>query len=156
MGAVSCDHVNHTSAADFRALADAGTVAVTFPGFDFIVNHASPTSMQAVRDSGVTLALGTDQCPVCWLESMQVAAALGCRINRMTPEESLRGATIHAAAALGLDHRIGSLEPGKQADIVILDVPSFEQAAFRFATNSVAKVIKKGRVVVDRALAQPG
>jgi imidazolonepropionase len=156
MGAVSCDHVNHTSAADFRALADAGTVAVTFPGFDFIVNHASPTSMQAVRDSGVTLALGTDQCPVCWLESMQVAAALGCRINRMTPEESLRGATIHAAAALGLDHRIGSLEPGKQADIVILDVPSFEQAAFRFATNSVAKVIKKGRVVVDRESAQPG
>ncbi|MBK8526147.1 MAG: imidazolonepropionase [Rubrivivax sp.] len=155
MGAVSCDHVNHTTTADFRALADAGTVAVTFPGFDFIVNHSSPTSIQAVRDSGVTLALGTDQCPVCWLESMQLAVALGCRINRMTPEESLRGATIHAAAALGLAHRIGSLEPGKQADIVILDVPSFEQAAFRFATNSVAKVIKKGRVVVDRGAAAP-
>lgn len=156
MGAVSCDHVNHTNEADFRALADAGTVAVTFPGFDFIVNHASPTDIRAVRNSGVTLALGTDLCPVCWLESMQVAAALGCRINRMTPEESLRGATIHAAAAIGLDERIGSLEPGKQADIVILAVSSFEQAAFRFATNSVAKVIKKGRVVVDHEAVRPG
>lgn len=154
MGAVSCDHVNHTTEADFRALADAGTVAVTFPGFDFIINHSSPTNMQVVRNSGVTLALGTDLCPVCWLESMQVAVALGCRINRMTPEESLRGATIHAAAALGLADRIGSLDPGKQADIVILDVPSFEQAAFRFGTNSVAKVIKKGHVVVDRKPAQ--
>ncbi|MCC7041811.1 MAG: imidazolonepropionase [Burkholderiales bacterium] len=150
MGAASCDHVNHTTVEDFRALAAAGTVAVTFPGFDFIVNHRSPTNINAVRASGVTLAVGTDQCPVCWLESMQVATALGCRINRMTPEEALRGGTIHAAMALGLHHRLGSLEPGKQADLVILDVPSFEQAAFRFATNCVAKVIKKGRVVVDR------
>lgn len=150
MSAVSVDHVNFTTADDFRALAQAGTVAVTFPGFDFLYHHHAPLDIDRVRDSGVTLAIGTDLCPVCHLESMQLASSFGVRVNRMTPAEALRAATIHAAAAIGRAERIGSLEPGKQADVVILGVPCFEQAAFRFGTNNVRMVLKKGRVVVDR------
>lgn len=149
MGAVSVDHVNYTTLDDFRALAAAGTVAVTFPGFDYIVDHPARTDIRAARETGVTVAVGTDLCPVCWLESMQLASAIGCRSNRMTPAEALRAATINAAMAIGRAEKIGSLVPGKQADIVVLDVPSYEHAMFRFGVNSVAKVIKKGRLVVN-------
>lgn len=151
MRATSVDHVNYTTRDDFRALATAGTVAVTFPGFDHIVAHPARTDIEAVRESGVTLAIGTDLCPVCWLESMQLASSFGCRSNRMSPQEALRASTINAAKAIDRAHEIGSIEPGKQADLVILDVPSYEQAMFRFGVNSVAKVIKKGRLVVDRS-----
>jgi imidazolonepropionase len=152
MRAVSVDHVNYTSLQDMQALAAAGTVAVTFPGFDFVMEHARPFDMSKARQAQLTVALGTDLCPVCWMESMQTTGSFACRMNRMTAEEALLGSTIHAARALGRADRIGSIAEGKQADLLILDVPSYEQATFRFGVNSVAKVFKKGLLVVDNTL----
>ena len=152
MGAVSVDHVNYTSLQDMRALAAAGTVAVTFPGFDFVVRHARPFDMREARKAQLTVALGTDLCPVCWMESMQTTGSFACRMNRMTAAEALLGSTLHAAAALGRADRIGSIAAGKQADLLILNVPSFEQATFRFGVNSVAKVFKKGSLAVDNSI----
>lgn len=153
LGAVSVDHLNFTRRGDMRRLAEAGVAAVVLPGFDMIYGHARPIDARAMVEEGVTIALATDQCPVCWAESMQFVNVAACRLAHFTPAQSLRAATLGAATALGLQGEIGSLEPGKRADIVILDMPRFEHLAFRVDVNSVATVIVRGDVVVDRTAA---
>ncbi len=77
---------------------------------------------------------------------MQFAMALACRYLRLTPAQAIAAATINAAAAIGRADRIGSLEPGKQADLLVLSVPDYRHLGYRFGTNLVQTVIKKGRV----------
>ena len=98
---------------------------------------------------GVPVALGSDLNPgTCWCESMPFIIALACRYLHLTPAEAIVAATRHAAYASGVGDRVGSLEVGKQADIVILDLPDYRHLAYRFGTNPVQTVIKAGRVVV--------
>lgn len=158
MRAVSIDHGNMLSDADLRILANAGTVVACFPGFDFAVAHPRPINGRRIICSGVTLAVGTDLCPVCWHLSQQMTMGFACRLSALTPEEALLGVTLNAAKAIGRADRIGSLEPGKQADIVIFDVPDHRQLAFRFGSNSARIVIKRGRVLFSRTAdrGQPG
>jgi imidazolonepropionase len=77
---------------------------------------------------------------------MQFAIALACRNLRLTPAQAIVAATINAAAAIGRAKRIGSLEPGKQADLIILSVSDYRHIGYRFGGNLVQTVIKKGRV----------
>ena len=77
-----------------------------------------------------------------------------CRLSGLTPEQALLGVTLKAAKAIRRDDRIGSITPGKQADLAIFDVADYRQIAFRFGANSVRWVIKKGRILVDRAVDQ--
>lgn len=153
MGAASVDHGNMLTDADLRALADAGTSVAFFPGFDFAIGHRHPVNARRFICSGVNVAVGTDLCPVCWHLSQQASMGFACRLSGLTPEEALLGVTLNAAKAIRRADRIGSLTPGKQADVVIFDVPDFRQLAFRFGANSAAWVIKKGRVLVDGTLA---
>lgn len=78
---------------------------------------------------------------------MQFAIALACRYMQLTPAQAIAAATINAAAAIRRADRVGSLEPGKQADILILDVPDYRHLGYRFGTNLVSRVIKNGIVV---------
>jgi imidazolonepropionase len=78
---------------------------------------------------------------------MQFAIALACRALRLTPAQAVAAATVNAAAAVGRQDRVGSLEPGKQADLLILDTPDYRHLGYRFGTNLVRTVIKAGRVV---------
>lgn len=149
MGAASVDHGNMLSDGDLRALADAGTSVAVFPGFDWAIGHRHPVDARRFRCAGVEVALGTDLCPVCWHLSQQTSMGFACRLSGLGPQEALLGVTLRAARAIRRDHRIGSLTPGKQADIVIFDVPDYRQLAFRFGSNAAAWVIKKGRVLVD-------
>lgn len=151
MNAVSIDHGNMLSDDDLRALADAGTVVAYFPGFDFAVAHPHPVNGRRLICSGVTLAVGTDLCPVCWHLSQQMTMGFACRLSALTPEEALLGVTLNAAKAIRRADRIGSLEPGKQADIVVFDVPDHRQLAFRLGSNSARTVIKQGRVLFERS-----
>jgi imidazolonepropionase len=81
---------------------------------------------------------------------MQLVIAFACYFLRLTPAEAITAATINAAHAIKKAHEVGSLEVGKKADVVVLDVPNHKFLGYRFGVNLVDKVIKNGRVVVDR------
>ena len=147
LGAVSADHLVAASSTDIAALAASDTVAVALPNTPFGLAEPRYTPAQAILDAGGILAIATDLNPgTAWCESMQFAIALACRYMRLTPAQAIAAATINAAAAIGRAGRIGSLEPGKQADMLILSVPDYRHLGYRFGTNLVRTVIKKGQV----------
>jgi len=146
LGVVSADHLNYTDRPSMQKLAERGVVGVVMPGLDFAVGHPRPFDARALLAEGVTLALATDLCPGCWLESMQLVMQLACRLYRFSPAEALYAATAGAARSLALDHDRGSLEPGKLADIQIWDLPSFEDVIYRLGNNAVETIIKRGKV----------
>jgi imidazolonepropionase len=146
LGAVSADHLNYTDRASMQKLAEAGVVGVVMPGLDFAVGHPRPFDARALLAEGMTLALATDLCPGCWLESMQLVMQLACRLYQFSPAEALYAATVGAARSLALGHDRGSLEPGKLADIQIWDLPTFEDVIYRLGNNAVEMVIKRGKV----------
>jgi imidazolonepropionase len=101
-------------------------------------------------DSGVPIALGSDFNPSCWIENMQLVIALACHFMKLTSAEAIVASTINAAHAIGRAGEIGSLEVGKKGDVAILDVPNHKFLGYSFGSNLVDKVIKNGRMVVDR------
>jgi imidazolonepropionase len=151
LGAVSADHLVHTPPEDIEALGRSNTVAVALPCTPFGLSESRYTPAQALLEAGAILAIATDLNPgTAWCESMQFAIALACRHLRLTPAQAIACATINAAAAISRADRVGSLEPGKQADLLILDAPDFRHLGYRFGTNLVAAVMKNGRWVMGR------
>jgi imidazolonepropionase len=147
MGAASADHLVATSSADIAALAASDTVAVALPCTPFGLAEAHYTPAHAILEAGGLLAIASDLNPgTAWCESMQFALALACRYLRLTPAQAIAAATINAAAAIRRADQIGSLEPGKQADLLILNVSDYRHLGYRFGTNLVQTVIKKGKV----------
>jgi imidazolonepropionase len=144
---VSADHLNYTDRRSMRALSQANVIGVVMPALDFAVAHPRPFDARAMLDEGMTLALATDLCPGCWVESMQVVMQLACRLYALSPEEALLASTLGAAAALELDGDRGSIEPGKLADLQLWDLPAFEDVIYRIGHNAVVMVIKRGKVV---------
>jgi len=142
---ISADHLNYTDRASMRRLAEAGVVGVVMPALDFAVAHPQPFNARAMLAEGMALALATDLCPACWIESMQLVMQLACRLYRLSPAEALYAATGGAARALGLEHDRGSIEPGKLADLQIWDVRSFEDVIYHLGNNAVETVIKRGK-----------
>ncbi|HZK49533.1 MAG TPA: amidohydrolase family protein, partial [Thermoleophilia bacterium] len=155
MGAVSVDHLNYTPRPVVRRLAEAGVVGVIMPALDFAVRHPRPFDARAMIEEGMTLALATDLCPACWVESQQFVMALACRNYAMSPAEALWAATRGGALALGMRDR-GVLAAGCLADIQIWGVPTFEHVIYRLGGNVVDQVLKRGRVVVDRGASVGG
>jgi len=149
VGAVSVDHLNFTPTAEVEKLAAAGIVGVYMPCLDYAVRHRRPVDARTLADAGLELALATDLCPSCWTTSMQLVVAMACRSGGLSVAEALRAATYGAARSLGREDRIGSLEVGKQADLLVLDVSRHEDIAYRLGRNSVATVVKSGSVVKE-------
>ena len=150
MRMLSADHLNYTTRAQMEKLAQAGVIGVIMPGLDFAVRHPRPFDARAMIEEGMTLALATDICPACWVESMQFVMMLACRLYRLSPEEALLASTLNAARALRLDRDRGSLEPGKLADIQIWNVPTFEEVIYQLGNNAVEVVIKRGKIEVQQ------
>jgi imidazolonepropionase len=147
LGAVSADHLVATSAEDIRALGESDTVAVALPGTPFGLGEEKYTPAGAIIGAGGILALASDLNPgTTYCESMQMMIAIACRYMRLTPAQAIAAATINGAAAIGWAGRVGSLEAGKQADVLVLDVPDYRQLGYRYGTNLVCTVIKKGVV----------
>jgi imidazolonepropionase len=148
LDALSADHLVSTPESDIKALGGGKTVAVGLPGTPFGLGQSHYTPARAIIQAGGALALATDCNPgTSWCESMQFVMALGCRYMRVTPAEALAAATINAAFAIGVSDQVGSLETGKQADMLILDVPDYRHLAYRFGGNLVRTVIKSGKVL---------
>ena len=146
LGAVSADHLVKTSDADITALARSQTAAVALPCTPFGLAEMHYTPAQKILDAGGLLAIATDLNPgTAWCESMQFAIALACRYMKLTPAQAIAAATINAADAIGRAERIGSLHPGKQADLLLLSVADYRHLGYRFGTNLVSMVVKKGQ-----------
>jgi imidazolonepropionase len=147
LGAVSADHLVRTSPREIDQLGKSNTVAVSLPCTPFGLAESDYTPARAILEAGGTLAIASDINPgTAWCENMQFVIALACRYLRLTPAQAIIAATINAAAAIQRQDLIGSLEPGKQADLIILSVDDYRQLGYRFGTNLVDIVIKKGRV----------
>jgi imidazolonepropionase len=148
LGAVSADHLVKTSPEDITALANSPTVAVALPCTPFGLGETHYTPAQAVLEAGGLLAIASDINPgTAWCGNMQFVIALACRYLKLTPAQALAAATINAAAALGIENRVGSLEPGKQADLLVLAVSDYRHLGYRFGGNLVETVIKRGRTI---------
>jgi len=148
--AVSADHLLYASDKGLKMMAECGVIAVLLPAAAFTLITERYADAGRMIEMGVPIALGTDFNPSCWVENQQLVIALACRQMKMTPGEALTASTINAAHAINRAHAIGSLEAGKKADVLILDVPSHGFLGYRFGTNLVEKVIKEGKLVVDR------
>jgi imidazolonepropionase len=145
LNAISADHLVCTPANEVELLAHSETIAVALPGTPFGLGHHEYTPARALIDHGGAVALATDCNPgTCWCENMQFMIALACRTMGMTPAEAISAATINAAHAVGLGQSVGSLEPGKRADLIVLEVPSYQHLGYRFGTNLVETVIVAG------------
>jgi imidazolonepropionase len=148
VGAASASHLLHVSDIGIAALAAARVVAVALPGVSFFLRDRWAPVRKLV-DAGVPVALATDCNPgSSHTESLPAIMALACLGAGLTSEEALVAATLNAAAALGRADRVGSLELGKQADLVVLDAPSPQHLVYHFGVNLVRHVVKAGRVVV--------
>ena len=148
IGAVSADHLLFISEKGMEAMAGKGVVATLLPGTAFFLFLGRYAPARQMISKGVTVALATDFNPgSCMTQSLPLITTIACTQMRMTPAEAILGITLNAAKALRKEKEIGSLEAGKQGDLVILDIPDYRHLSYHFGVNHVWKVMKKGRIV---------
>ena len=150
VGAVSAEHLLFSSVEGIKAMVEKGVIAVLLPAAAFSLMMSRYADARLMIDCGVPVALGTGFSADCWVENQQLVVAMACHFMRMTPAEAITAATVNAAFAVNRAGEVGSLEVGKRADVIILNVPNHKFLGYRFGVNLVDKVIKNGRLVVDR------
>lgn len=147
LGALSADHLMAVSPAGIEALAGSGVTAVLLPGTSFFLMKKAYAPARRLVEAGVPVALATDCNPgSSHTESMPMVVVLAALQLGLSIEESLTAATLNAACSLGLGAEIGSIEPGKRADLALLDAPNLLHLAYHYGINPVAAVVKGGRV----------
>ncbi|MDD5562638.1 MAG: imidazolonepropionase [Thermoanaerobaculaceae bacterium] len=148
LGAAAAAHLLHASPEGIAAMARRGVVAIVLPGVSFFLRERF-APVRALVGAGVPVAVATDCNPgSSHTESMPAVVALACLGAGLSSEEAIVAATLNAAAALGRADRLGSVETGKQADVVVLDAPSPKHLAYHFGVNLVRHVVKAGRIVL--------
>lgn len=146
--ALSVDHIEYLDESGVKAIKESGTVAVVLPGAFYFLRETKQPPFELLRKHQVPMAIATDanpgSSPLC---SLQLMLNMACTLFRMTPYEALSGVTINAAKALGIQDKVGTLEVGKQADLVLWDIEHPAQLSYQFGVNPCAQVIKNGVVV---------
>jgi imidazolonepropionase len=151
VGAVSADHLECISATGIERMRAAGTVAVGLP-FASLYLNLPPMPARRLIAAGVPVAIATDFNPgTAPSYHLPVALTLACTMLRMTPAEALKSATSIAAQAIGLDHEVGSLEPGKSADFAIIDAPNVEHWLYHLRANACVRTVARGREIWRRS-----
>ncbi len=149
MGSVSAEHLMAVSDNGIKAMAQSGTVAVLLPATSFFLMSKVYAPAKKMLSEGVKVAISTDYNPGSSpTENIQMAMWVACFKMGLTPQEIIRGVCINASYAVTREKTIGSLEKGKNADIVIFNSPSIEYIMYRFGSNLVSQVWKNGRLVV--------
>ena len=144
LGALSADHLEHISERGIEALAAKGVVAVSLPLAALYLGQ-SPMPARRLIEGGVAVAVATDFNPGSAPSfHLPLALTLACTLQRMTPAEALKGATIYAARAVGLESEVGSLEPGKAADFALLDAPDVNHWLYQFRPNACVMTVING------------
>ena len=147
LGAASADHLEHISDEGITALAKAQVVGVLLPGVSFFLNYQYPPARKLI-DAGVPVAIASDFNPgSCMSYTMPLMMTIACTHMKMTPEEAITASTLNAAAAINRSHEIGSIETGKKADIIVLDIPNYKFLPYHFGENHVKNVVKAGVVL---------
>ena len=150
IGAVSADHLLHASDEGLSAMAQAGVVATLLPATAFSLREPYARGRLMI-DAGGAVALATDFNPgSCFSESIPLVAALAALYMNLSPEEIVTALTVNAAAALDRAQVTGSLDPGKQGDVIILENPSYRFIPYHLGVSTVEKVIKGGVLVFDK------
>ena len=150
LGAASADHLEFVSPEGVEAMARAGTCGVLLPAATFfLMMEASPPGRRLI-DAGVPVAVATDFNPgTCPCESMGAALSFASLTARLSVDEAITACTLNAAATLGRAKEIGSLEPGKRADLVVHEIPNRYHLVYRFGVPRISTVIAGGRVVAS-------
>ena len=150
LGATSIDHLDVISDEEIELLANSDTIGVITPTVNFNFGSTEFADARKMIDKNCAVALSTDYnpgsapCP-----SLPNAMAIACRYQKILPSEALNAATINAACAVSLGEKIGSIEIGKQADILILDTKDYRQLAYEFGGNCIKTVIKNGKIAAE-------
>jgi imidazolonepropionase len=151
LGAASADHLEHVSDAGIAALAAAGVVPVLCPVVPLYLRQTQEAPARRMVASGLAPALSTDFNPgSCYLQSLPETLCWAALRYGFSAAEGLTAATLNAACSLGLGSEIGSLEVGKRADVVVLDVPNHKHLVYELGRNPVRHVIANGRVAWSR------
>ncbi len=145
-GALSADGLRGITGVEIDRLASSDTIATLLPGLTYHAGLAPPPARQLV-DRGAVVAIASGFGPECPTLSMPLTVAAACRSLHLTPEEALACATINVAAAVGRAGEIGSLEPGKQADIAVFDVSDYREIPYYLGVNLCSLTLKRGQVI---------
>lgn len=151
--ALSADHLDFVGDEGIRSLAAAGVSAGLLPGASFCLRSTRHAPARKLIDGGVPVFLATDMNPgTSYTESMPAILTLGCLLLGMSVEEAIAACTLNAAHSLRLDSEIGSLQPGRKADFIVLNAPHYAHLAYHFGVNHVTTVVKDGLTVVENGL----
>jgi len=151
VGASSADHLEYVSQRGIERMAEKGVTAVLLPGASFFLSMKKLPPAREMIERGVVVSLATDLNPGSSMtESLPLMMTMGCTNFRMTPKEVIQATTIHAAKSMGRENEIGSLDIGKQADVLILDIPNYKYLPYHFGVDHAEYVIKKGKIVYQR------
>ena len=148
IGAFSADHLEYVSQTGIERMAEKGVIAVLLPGASFFLSMKKLPPAREMIQKGVCVSLATDLNPGSSMtESLPLMMTMGCTMYKMVPREVIRGTTVHAARSMGREKEIGSLEAGKQADILLLDIPNYRYLPYHFGVDHIELVVKKGKIV---------
>ncbi|HMS43093.1 MAG TPA: imidazolonepropionase [Pyrinomonadaceae bacterium] len=148
LGATSIDHLDAISSEEISLLADSETIGVVTPTVNFNFGSKEFADARILIDSVCAVALSTDYnpgsapCP-----SLPNAMAIACRYQKLLPSETFNAVTINAAFAVGSSDKIGSIEKGKTADLIIFDTKDYREIAYEFGGNLIKTIIKNGNIV---------
>jgi imidazolonepropionase len=147
VGAISADHLEYIDDAGISGLRDANVVGTLLPGVSFFLNHGYAPARKLI-DNGVAVAIASDFNPgSCMSYSLPMMMTIACTQMKMSPEEALVACTLNGAAALNMSATIGSIEVGKNADLIVADIPDYTFLAYHFGTNHIVTTIKNGTIL---------
>ena len=148
LGAASADHLDWVTDDDVRVLARSNVVATLLPGSNFHLGLQRFVPARRLVEAGAIVALATDFNPgTSPTPNMQMILSIACAALRLTPAEAISAATLNAAYALRRAQRLGSLEPGKQADLVVMDLDDYREIPYYFGVNHCVMAVKAGRII---------
>ncbi len=148
VGAYSADHLEYVSQKGIERMAEKGVIAVLLPGASFFLSMKKYPPAREMIEKGVVVSLSTDLNPGSSMtESLPLMMTMGCLFFRMTPKEVIQATTLHAARSMGREKEIGSLDTGKKADLILLDIPNYKYLPYHFGVDHVELVIKNGKIV---------